>query len=125
MFMVPLGCHAFDVVIAFRQPLSLRRPRAPSAWTVETVARPAFDDRRPIDINVVEANPHVHHGGVVAEHAAHPDTAQKPNAGISESVVYAAVKSDVRPPVSFVPNVHWTLEPPVSRSPQQPDGRRL
>jgi hypothetical protein len=125
MFVVALGCYALDVMIVFRQPLSLRSPRAPSARTVEAIARPAFHDRSPIDVHVVEANTHAHHCGVIAEHAAHPNAAQEPNAGISESVVNAAVKSDMRAPVAFVPNVHGTLEPPVSGSPEQPDGRRL
>lgn len=117
MFVLSLYRAPFGVPVALRDPVSFRRPSRHAAPPVEAEPRTAFDNRCPIDVHVVEADAHMHHRGVIPEHAAYPDAAQEPDAGIAESIIHAAVKSDVRSPISFVPDINGTFKRPVSRSP--------
>jgi hypothetical protein len=98
-----LQLTAFDVTIALRDSIRRARPCRKAARTIETHPYTAFDYRRPIDVKVVKTDTHVHHRSVIAEHAPHPYAAQEAYAGVAESVIDAAVKSDVRTPVSGVP----------------------
>jgi hypothetical protein len=118
MLVRSLHFGAFDMMVAFGDPLRLTRSRPQPARTVEAGAHSAFYNRRAIDVDVVKAAADVHHSRVVAEHAPGPDAAQEADARVSESVVDATVESDVRSPISGVPYVDRTFKAPVSRRPQ-------
>jgi hypothetical protein len=62
---------------------------------------------------------HSGNSGIVKEHPVIPIAALVTRAGVSEAVVDAAVITDMRSPISGVPNVPRTLKAPVARSPQQ------
>src|ERR1700760_1300422 len=61
---------------------------------------------------------------VVEERAATPVTPYKPNPAVPESIVHAAVESDVRTPVTAVPEIDAIGPTPISRGPQQSGRRR-
>src|SRR5580658_2695801 len=62
--------------------------------------------------------------GVVREMPAAPFTAHETHAVVTESVIHAAVETDVRSPVAGMPAVNAACEAPVSGSPKQADTRR-
>ncbi len=62
---------------------------------------------------------HVHDRGVVVEVVALPVSASEAGADVAESVVYAAVESDIRSPVTSVPDEHAVVPAPVSGSPEE------
>jgi hypothetical protein len=82
------------------------------------------DDRSVVDIGDVHATEIVH-GRVVSEDAAFPVAALVAGAPIAETVIDAAVESDMRPPIATVENVHAVMPAPIARGPEQPHGRRL
>jgi hypothetical protein len=67
------------------------------------------------DVNCV----YVHDRGVVEEMALAPFAAAEALAAISKAIVDSAVKADMRPPVTAVPNVEAVVPSPISGSPQQ------
>jgi hypothetical protein len=66
---------------------------------------------------------HLGDGGVVKEHPVIPISALVTDPAITEAVIDAAIISDVRPPISGMPNVETTIVTPVAGCPQQPDDR--
>jgi hypothetical protein len=66
---------------------------------------------------------HLGDGGVVKENPVIPISALVTDPAITEAVIDAAIISDVRPPISGVPNVETTIVTPVAGCPQQPDDR--
>ena len=60
------------------------------------------------------------HGAVVSEMPAFPASAQIANSHVSKSIIHAAVKSDVRSPVTGVPEVAAIAPTPVAGSPKNP-----
>ena len=76
-----------------------------------------IDDHRAA-VNVVEAHAHIEHGAIVEERPASPLAAFEAYATVSEAVIDAAVKADVRSPVATVPAVAAMLKAPVARRPQ-------
>ena len=89
-------------------------------------------DRRVVDVRVAHVGVvnhrrvHVHHRGVVSEHAAAPLAAAESDSAISEAVIHAAIEAHMRTPVSRVPCINSAVSPaPVSRRPQQARLRSL
>ena len=103
MLVLTLQLGVLHVMIALRDSVRSGRSRSEAAGTIETHPHAAFDHRGPIDVNVVKADTHVHHGSVIAEHASDPYAAQEADTGVAKSIIDAAVKSDVRTPVSGTP----------------------
>jgi hypothetical protein len=96
--------------------------------------RLGFSSARPIEANIVhrhrvddrlvvgigdDGRIHSGNSGIVKEHPVIPIAALITRAGVPEAVVDAAVITDMRSPISGVPNVPRTLKAPVARSPQQ------
>jgi hypothetical protein len=82
------------------------------------------DDGFVVDVGDVHATEIVH-GRVVAKDAVSPVAALVAGAHIAETVIDAAVESDMRPPIASMENVHAVIPAPIARGPEQPDGRRL
>src|SRR6185369_16976054 len=61
----------------------------------------------------------------VAKDAVSPVAALVAGAHIAETVIDAAVVSNMRPPVSGVPSIKTVPPAPIPRRPEQTDGRRL
>jgi hypothetical protein len=99
---------------------------SPARATVEadTSYSHIVDDGFVVDVGDVHATEIVH-GRVVAEDAVSPVAAFVAGAHIAETVIDTAVVSNMRPPVSGVPNIKAVPPAPISGRPEQPDGRRL
>src|SRR5262249_60056328 len=97
-----------------------RRLGFSSAWPIEAdvVHRRRVDDRLVVGIGD-DGRIQSGNSGVVKEHPVIPIAALITSAGVPEAVVDAAVITDMRPPISGVPNVPGSLIAPVARSPQQ------
>jgi hypothetical protein len=67
---------------------------------------------------------HVRHVCVVVVLLSSPIPTIKAGAGIAESVVNPAIKSDGRSPITGIPDVEAVHEPPISGCPKQSDFRR-
>jgi hypothetical protein len=67
---------------------------------------------------------YVRHACVVVVLPSSPIPTVKAGAGIAESVVNPAIKSDGRSPVTSIPDVEAVHEPPISGCPKQFDFRR-
>ena len=73
---------------------------------------------RLVHIGVVnDRSIHAHHSGVVREAVSAPFAAHKADAHVAEAIVDAAVKSNVRTPISDMPTVHSADEAPIPRGP--------
>src|SRR5271163_3567204 len=66
----------------------------------------------------------VHHGGVVRKDSAIPASPDEANAAIAESIINAAVESNVRAPIACMENVPAAAPAPISRSPEKADSWR-
>src|SRR4029077_7817775 len=73
-----------------------------------------------IDVGYVDGI-HAHDGSVVEESSAAPLPPEEADAAITEAVVNATVKTDVRAPVTGMPEVKAAAPSPVARSPQHAD----
>jgi hypothetical protein len=82
------------------------------------------DDGFVVDVGDVHTTEIVH-GRVVAEDAASPVAALVAGAHIAETVIDAAVVSNMRPPIATVVDVRVLMPAPIARGPEQTDGRRL
>ena len=76
-----------------------------------------YDDRLVIDIGHV-GDVHVSHAAVVVEVASAPLATVVAFAGISETVVDAAIEADVGPPIATMEGVEAFIPSPPSRSPE-------
>src|SRR5580700_2940423 len=87
---------------------------------IESYVRVVVYDHRAVNVDVGNVDRvHMHHGGVIEEMAAAPFAAAKARAKVSEAVINAAVKSDLRAPVAGIPYVQTIVPAPVPGSPQQ------
>src|SRR5258708_4380615 len=78
-----------------------------------------------VDIGVVDdGRVHVGDCGVIAEMLRHPHSASKADSTISEAIIHATIKADVRAPVSGVPGVVAAAKSPIAGSPQETDSGR-
>jgi hypothetical protein len=80
--------------------------------------RPAVNRRDVRGTDVVDC-------GVVIEPPTIPIAAEIPDAHVAKSIVDAAVKADLRPPIAGTPEVHAVIPVPVARSPERADERRF
>jgi hypothetical protein len=115
------GC---DMLLIRRRPFLSGRPsRYASAATVEADA----GDIRIIDdygfvIDVADVDgAEIVDSSIVGEDAVVPISALVAYATITETIVDAAVKADVRTPITRVPNIKPLSPTPVARRPKQPD----
>jgi len=116
--------------------LHLRRHRSPMRFACEGLllrcrtrgysALPAvecdvrivvYDDRLVIDIGHVR-DIHIGHRAVVEEMAAAPFPACEAFAEVSEAVINAAIKPDVRAPIASIPKIEAIVPTPISGGPQ-------
>jgi hypothetical protein len=114
---------------AVRGNLSRQRSRL-DALRASVIAHPVvvhnrrvIDDRPVVnrrDVNVAD----VGYGTVVVEVVALPVSALIAAANVAKAVVYAAVESDVAPPVAMAESVTAAIETPVAGSPKRPLIRR-
>jgi len=121
MLMLGLGRHRR--LVLFVRPGFLLRSRASlhsAMAAVECHMAVVVHDHRSVDVNVGDVHRiHTHHCGVVEERAATPFAAKKSYAAVTESVVNAAIESDVRSPIAGMPQIDAVAPTPVTRSPQQ------
>src|ERR1700683_1665915 len=118
------GVH---VLFVFRGAFLGRRYSAGAARPALEAAAHAdvFVDHSAIDERVVnDRGVYVDDRGVVGETPAAPFTAHETHAAIAESVIHAAVETDVWSPVAGMPAVNDAGEAPVTRRPEQADARR-
>src|SRR6185369_5015508 len=87
--------------LLFRTRMHINSPRTPVV--TDTTYGDIVHNRLVIDVNVGDV--HVGHAAVIEERAAMPVPACVARAEISEAVVHATVKPDVRAPISGMPDV--------------------
>ena len=63
-------------------------------------------------------------GGIVGEGIAGPMPADISDTDVAKAIIYAAVKTDSRPPIARMKAIETADETPVARRPQEPDPRR-
>jgi hypothetical protein len=96
----------------------------PAVATVVTDPRIAVDDNRlVIDVRYI-GDVNVGHATVVKEPVALPIAAEEPRTGIAEAIINAAVETNVRAPITAIPNVETVIPAPVARSPKHSDGSK-
>jgi hypothetical protein len=120
------GC-CFHVRLSLVRAFPLRRYCSYSARTaVEAdVAHLALTDDRPVHVSVVDYGcVHVHHRRVIREVLAAPCSANESHSAITESIVHAAIETNVWSPIAGMKRIHSLSPAPVSRSPQQAHSRR-
>jgi hypothetical protein len=100
----------------------LLRRRARGYSTLSAVVRHVriivYDDRLVIDIGHV-CDIHIVNRSVVEEFAAAPFPALEAFAEVSESVINTAIKSNLRAPITSIPNIEALVPTPISRCPQK------
>src|SRR5579864_2116701 len=119
------GC--LHVRLSLVRALPLRRYRSYSAGAaIEAhVAHLALTDNGPVDVGVVDhCGVHVHHRRVIREMFAVPRSANESHSAITESIVHAAIETNVRSPVTGMKRIHSFSPAPVSRRPEETDSRR-
>src|SRR4029077_13950872 len=80
---------------------------------------------RIIDVGVVDNSLiHARHSGVVLEVVSTPSTTPVAVSGVAIPVINAAVKTDMRSPVTLVKGISAVVPAPPSRGPKQTDSRR-
>lgn len=96
-----------------------RRTRGYSALPTVVCHVPiiVYDDRLVVDIGHVR-DVHIGNRPVIEEFAVAPFPALEPEATVSEPVINAAIKSNVRAPIPNIPNIEAIVPTPVSGCPQ-------
>src|ERR1700751_992701 len=87
-----------------------------TAVVADAVHRDVVDDSLVVDVNVGDGD--VVHGAVVIEVAVAPVSAFIAVAEIAEAVIHASVETDVRPPISRMPDVDTVTPTPVAGRPE-------
>jgi len=107
-------------MLLVREPFFIRRRTAINAAVSAVKAHPAIvADDDPLVINVVNyRDVHIGDGAVIFETAALPASAFVAVATVAETVVHAAVESDVLAPIAFVPGIAAITPSPVARGPE-------
>src|SRR5208282_1968054 len=121
MLLLHLGCDRWRVPhmsIGF-----LLRSRTRDYATLTTVkghVRIVVHNDGPVDVNIPDNGcVHVYNSRVVEEGSATPFAAVEAVAAVAESVINAAIKSNLRPPITGIPNVHALVPAPVTGGPKQ------
>jgi len=96
-----------------------RSRRSPTSAAIEADVSYGriVDDGFVVDVGDVDAA-EIIHGPVVSEDAASPIAALVAGAHIAEAVIDAAVESDMRPPISGVPNIEAVPPAPIPWGPE-------
>src|SRR5438552_16835001 len=104
MFHLHMGW--FKVPLAHRYFFKMARARIDATVTSvigDTVYGDIIDDRLVVNVNVGDV--HVVHRAVVEEVTISPISALVATAKVAKPVINDAIESDVRPPITCVPNV--------------------
>jgi hypothetical protein len=107
MLMLPLRGSELDVMVVFGRELALgcmSLDASGASVEAHTVHGHVVDDRLVIDVGNVNVA-QVVNGAVVVEISAAPVAALETNSTVSESIVDSAVESDVRTPITAVPQI--------------------
>src|ERR1700683_2604315 len=68
---------------------------------------------------------YIAHRAVVKEASALPVTALVAHSAVTEPVIYAAIETNFRPPITAIPRIRAVVPAPIARSPQKARSRRL
>src|SRR5262245_37909665 len=122
--MISLRCRWLSVSFARPSHFLGRRFDRNSAGPIDAdiVYRHVFDDGLIVGMGD-DGSVHLGDRGVVEEHPVVPISALVTDPAITEAVIDAAIISDVRAPVSGVPNISGIIVAPVAGRPKQPDSR--
>jgi hypothetical protein len=119
VFMAPLEIGRLEVMFVAPHILFMRRAcvYATAAPVVANVIHSnVMDNGLVIDVNVRDG--HIAHAAVVVEMAVSPIPTFIAGAIVAETIVHAAVESDVRSPVASVPHIRAIAPSPVSWGPE-------
>jgi hypothetical protein len=94
---------------------------APGAAVVTHPVVVVHDDGL-IHVDIGDVAVHMHDRAVVVERAAAPLSADESHATVAIAVIYAAVETDMRPPIAAIPEIDSARPTPVARGPEQADG---
>jgi hypothetical protein len=123
MFVLRLNTGGLDVLFAGSLSFlgGLLRAHAAIATVIADAGRIVIvvDDRGVVGV-VNDGHIHVVYGAIVGETPAFPASAEIANSDITESIIYAAIKSDVRSPITGVPEIAPVTPAPVAGGPQKP-----
>lgn len=120
MVMVELVCRRLDMILLhgclfLRGRLSLDTRAAVEA---RMIVHHCIVDHCPIDIGVVnDGGIDVHYRGVVMEETAAPLSAIKSGSPVTIAIIDAAIKSDMRSPITAMPAIDAAGKAPVTGSP--------
>ena len=102
-----------------------RGDSASPAVEAHAIHRHVANDR-PIHVGVVNhLGVNVHYGRVVREHSVIPASADEADSAIAKSIINSAVESDVRSPISRMPEIAAGAPAPVTGRPEQSNLGRL
>ena len=92
---------------------------SPTSATIEADASYSriVDDGFVVDVRDVDAA-EIIHGPVVSEDAVSPIAALIARTHIAEAIIDAAIESDMRSPISGVPNIEAVPPAPITRGPE-------
>lgn len=125
--MLRLHCGRCNVLLAGGGLFGRRRPgghTACAAVIAHAIHRDIVVDYGLVVGVVHDGDVYVAHGTVIDECAAAPISARITHAGVAETVIDSAIKTDVWFPVPGVPNVDATSSAPIARSPKESNLRR-
>jgi hypothetical protein len=122
-----LSLHACGFEVAFVSPsLLFTSGTSVDSTTAPVVADPVHrdvvDHRLVVDVNVRDGD--VVNSSVVIEISTPPISALVARAKVAESVIHATVKSDVRSPISRMPDISAFAPTPIARGPEHTDRGR-
>ena len=126
-FMLMPHLHACGFEVTFPSPslLFMSRTSTDSAMAsviADTVHRDVIDHSSVVDMNV--GDPDVVDTAVVEEVPTSPVSARIAGANVAESIIHAAVETDVRSPIACIPGINTFMPTPIARRPEQADRRR-
>ena len=125
--MLVLDLHTGGLEMAFSSPSLLIAIRtsidsAVAAVIADAIHGDIVDHGSVVDMNVVD--PDIVDAAVVEEVPTSPVSAGIAGANVAESVIHAAVETDVRSPIARIPDIDPFMPTPIARRPEQADRRR-
>src|SRR5690242_3465836 len=94
------------------------RNAARSAVIADAIHSDIIVDHRLIVSIVHHCHVYVGHGAVVNERTVAPISARIAHACVAEAIVDSAIKSNMRAPIAWVPNVYTVAPAPITRRPE-------
>src|SRR5580693_1001393 len=121
-----LGSREPSMPLATRHRFRTRWTRGSAAVSaVEAYSVRATARDHPLVVHIANhASVHIIHRAVVVERSVIPIPARVSHARVAEAVVDAAIESDMRTPIAFMPQVNAVAPTPISRSPKCASERR-